>query len=106
MPLRADSKEAWRRALADEAAYRETIAILDDGTFTSLSGNAKIVLGNALGLSRALPGVIAAFESGAQLSDEDAMAVRNMVGDVHGIGSDIVTRLNLLEEGGGGQGGG
>lgn len=96
MALKADSKTAWQRALADDAAFEETYTILNGGTAASLTANAKIVLGHALALDRVKANVIAAFESGTALTDESKIAVRNMVGDIHGVGDDIITHMGAI----------
>lgn len=81
MALDDIQKEAFRRGLSDEAAYEELVAIIDAGTQpNTLTDNAKIVLGNALGEYRVLAGVVAAFESGAALGDEEAEALRRLMG--------------------------
>jgi hypothetical protein len=95
MALTDYGKIAWRNGLADEAAYAETVAILEAGTQpNTLTENAKIVLGNALGLDRVKTEVVAAFESGGALSDEGKETVRRMVG--YDPIDEIVTHIGAI----------
>jgi hypothetical protein len=97
MALNDLDKEAFRRGLGDEAAYEELVAIIVAGTQpNTLSDNAKIVLGNALGLDRVKASVVAAFEGGSALSDEAKTAIRRMVGNTHGVGDNLVTEIGAI----------